>query len=79
MVSKNKNSSVEMTRLSQELSIMTQQKDAAEASLKAARIATDAALKSETEVRRKCDNEMTKMKMRYERQLSVLESRLLEE
>ena len=78
MLSKNKNSSVEMTRLSQELSIMTQQKDAAEASLKAARIATDAALKSETEVRRKCDSEITKMKMRYERQLSVLESRLLE-
>ena len=78
MLSKNKNSSVEMTRLTQELSLATQQKDAAEASLKAARIATDAALKSEQDTRRKCESDITKLKMRYERQLSVLESRLLE-
>ena len=78
LLTKNKKSSVEMTRLTQELSIVTQQKDAAEASLKAAKIATDAAIKSEQETRRKCDSEMTKQKMRFERQLSVLESRLLD-
>ena len=78
LLTKNKKSSVEITRLTQELSVANQQKDAAEANLKAARVATDAALKSEAEVRKKCDAEMTKMSMRYERQISVLESRLLE-
>ena len=78
MLSQSKNSGVEMARMTAELSGLRDAKDRFELEARSSRTALAAAKKAEQDARRNADLEMTRIRMRYERQISVLESRLLE-
>lgn len=78
MLSQSKNSGVEMARMTAELSSLRDSKDRLESEARSARSALAAAQKAEQDAKRNADMEMTRIRMRYERQISVLESRLLE-
>ena len=78
MLSQSKNSSVEMARMSTELNALRDQKDRLESEARMCRTELEAAKKAEQDARRAANSEITRMRMKYERQISVLESRLLE-
>lgn len=78
MLSQSKNSGVEMARMTAELNSLRDSKDRLESEARSARSALAAAQKAEQDAKRSADMEMTRIRMRYERQISVLESRLLE-
>lgn len=78
MLSQSKNSGVEMARMTAELNSLRDIKDRLESEARSARTALAAAQKAEQDAKRNADMEMTRCRMRYERQISVLESRLLE-
>jgi len=78
MLSQSKNSGVEMARMTAELNSLRDIKDRLESETRSSRTALAAAQKAEQDAKRSADMEMTRCRMRYERQISVLESRLLE-
>ena len=67
-----------MARMTAELNSLRDIKDRLESEARSARTALAAAQKAEQDAKRNADMEMTRCRMRYERQISVLESRLLE-
>ena len=78
MLSQSKSSSQEIGRISAELAATIQQRDKAETEARAARTECEKAKKAEAAARRKAESDITRIKMRYEMQISNLESRLLE-
>jgi len=78
MLSQSKNSGVEMARMTAELNSLRDVKDRLESEARSSRTALAAAQKAEQDAKRNADMELTRIRMRYERQISVLESRLLE-
>jgi hypothetical protein len=67
-----------MARMSTELNALRDAKDRLESEARMCRSALEAAKKAEQEAKRSASSEITRMRMKYERQISVLESRLLD-
>lgn len=78
MLSQSKNSGLEMARMSTELNALRDSKDRLESEARMCRSALEAAKKAEQDAKRSASSEITRMRMKYERQISVLESRLLD-
>ena len=78
LLSQSKSSGVEVARMSAELNVLRETKDRMETEARTLRGELAVAKKSEQDARRSLDAQLTKLKMKYERQISVLESRLLE-
>ena len=78
MLAQSKNSSVEIARMNAELSVLRDKKDKLESEARTMRTDLAAARKAEQDAKRGADMQLTKLRMQYERQISVLESRLLE-
>lgn len=78
LLSQSKSSGVEVARMSAELNVLRETKDRMETEARTLRGELSVAKKSEQDARRSLDAQLTKLKMKYERQISVLESRLLE-